>query len=222
MKLSKENKERWTRIVKTYRDLQRLTSVDEAFVRGVMRGSEYYSKLSIDAQWFVVKKVKLGGYNKSVIHAAKVGKFIPVTFNRLEGTKTDHRSKVVAATREMIKPQIEAFKRATASVDFCEITKEPINGRKTHIDHSVVPFIDILLAWSASEAVSLEDSYKLKLKGRVGSREFADARLTESWKRYHQKHAKLAKVLAEANLAKGASERKTKRYRKPKHEVIIT
>lgn len=57
---------------------------------------------------------------------------------------------------------------------------------------------------------------------RVGSREFADVRLNESWKRYHQKHAKLAKVLAEANLAKGASERKTKRYRRPKYEVIIT
>ncbi len=221
MKLSKENKERWTRIIKTYHDLQRLTAVDEAFVRGVLRSSEYYSKLSLDAQWFVVKSVKLGGYNKKVVHAFKTGKFIPCVFSKMEGTKTDHRTKVVQVAREIIKPQIEAFKRATSHVDFCELTKEPINGRKTHVDH-VHPFIDMFVTWSANEGISLEDPRKMKLKGRVGSREFADSRLTESWSRYHQKHAKLAKVLAEANLAKGASGRTTKRYRKPKHEVIIT
>ncbi len=220
-KLSKENKERWTRIIQTYHDLQRLNSLDEAFIRGVMRGSEYYTKLSIDAQWFVVKSVKLGGYNKKVVHAFRTGKFVPVTFNKIEALKTDHRSKVVAACREMIKPQIEAFRRATADVQFCELTKEPFNGRKFHVDHQH-PFIDILTAWCASEGVSMEDSHKMKLKGRVGSREFSDVRLTESWKRYHQKYAKLAKVLAEANLAKGASGRTTKRYRKPKHEVVIT
>lgn len=221
MKLSKENKERWTRIIKTYHDLQRLTSVDEAFIRGVMRGSEYYSKLSLDAQWFVVKSVKLGGYNKKVVHAFKTGKFIPVVFSKLEGTKTDHRAKVVATAREIIKPQIEAFKRATSNVDFCELTKEQINGRKTHVDHTEYCFADMLLDWSASEGVCLTDSRKLKLKGRVGSREFADVRLTESWKRYHQKHAKLAKVLADANLKKGDSERKSKRYRKPKQDIVI-
>lgn len=131
---------------------------------------------------------------------------------RTDGTETDfsyleclrgstHRQKVLAALREAVAADVQAFKRGffvTHDAKVCPLSGVDLHPGNAHADH-VTPFISVADAWVAAQggydAVAVRGSGDNESASRLAS-----AAVESRWREYHRENAKLRVVADKANL----------------------
>jgi hypothetical protein len=108
-----------------------------------------------------------------------------------------------AACRNIITPQIEAFRASKELPAVC-----PLSGRvlrhwgEIHIDHAHPPFVSLVRAWLEEEGLTAEG---VKVSGARNNKTLTSETLRRSWYDYHALKAVLQLSYKKANLSKGAS-----------------
>lgn len=181
-------------------------------------------------------KVKIakskGRYPQKMVFIQARGKTLPAPrgwwcFDK-KPKPPSNRALVMQACRELIAKQIVDYRDSFWKdySDSVERAKElgltppspplcPESGKRltsgcVHVDH-VVPFVDLVLQWAVENELDLDSLKTVQRRKPHSHRAFASRAFDESWREYHQTHAVLQLLRAEANLAKGAKGRKSKR-----------
>lgn len=152
----------------------------------------------------------------------------PVSWWAKTSKPLSNRAKVMQACRDLVQDQIKDYRdqfweRYTDSVErakkaglanppapLCPVSRKPLHSGATHVDHNIVPFVDLVLNWCEANQLDINSLATVYRKGR----RFVSNELNTSWQEYHRAHAQLQLLRAKANLNKGASQR-VKRCRKP-------
>ena len=156
------------------------------------------------------KKIKVLGFKY-----CDSDKFVPVVKSKIFKKGTP-RSKIVAAFRSAIKPQIKQFRedrkqkiitlmesedpfkvQEAYKMGFCPLSGKRLLGGKNHVDH-IKPFSVLLREFCFEQELELL-SVKLNRQGEI-----KDKKLKEAWEDYHLEHATLQLVNGKANMKKGA------------------
>lgn len=141
------------------------------------------------------------------LHVLKkdVSKWVPLTstmiFRPAGGSNSNHKRRVLAALRLIIKPQITAFKSSLKFPIECPLTGVMLtsaDSATTHIDHHHLPFSHLVNVFLARMDIDI----KLIALNRQGL--IKNTQLTSDWYQFHLENADLAIVDRVANLKKGA------------------
>lgn len=135
---------------------------------------------------------------------------------RIDGTSTDfswvkclrtptHRSKVLSALRQLIYPQVLSFKQKffdTNPDSLCEIRNTPLTFYNSHVDHQPPMTFDFLVQEFLKKLSLTFDQIKIKDEGldNIFERRLDSDELARTWIEFHEIHAVLRVISAEANL----------------------
>jgi hypothetical protein len=225
-------------ILKLCRPGQKLTATDsQVVIDNALLSTQLTDRqkeIAVDSQtWYCVRSVCWSGRKLKCLHMCypdcAIG--LPLTLSKLEArpatrkstrTSTDARDLVLAALRDIIRPQIDAFRtdfwqkyehRVSVAVAMqmsppayprCALSGKSLKSCKTHVDHDVVPFVRLAEAWVALTGQTFEHIAASVRKSRKLSRYTLGSSLADdSWAQYHSDNAKLQLVNARANMSKG-------------------
>jgi hypothetical protein len=122
----------------------------------------------------------------------------------VDNPEKSHRSKVIAAMRNMVAYQLKEFRGMVTYPINCWRSGLIIRkGMKTDVDHIGDPFQKIVDDFFVENNLVFTD---ITLVGPINNKRFKDEALGASWKAYHKEKAALALVLASHNRAAGAGD----------------
>jgi len=116
-----------------------------------------------------------------------------------------HKSDITKALRQLIDPQIKAFRqelnnKVKSSTAKCALTGQILKFGEYHIDHRY-PFKNLVQDWARKEGLDLE---RIDVSCRGTKCRLKDSKIARSFSDYHQNVAELQATTAVANLAKGS------------------
>ena len=137
-----------------------------------------------------------------IMHIDNLNELIPASKKYLAGSQRTTKQSIAGAARLAIRPQINEWKEThRLNVDgLCPI-KHCRLGTEAQVDHEIL-FKDLLEDWrKESGAKDLKTKYNSKLYDH----EFTNPATLDSWRAYHQTHAKLRWASKEGNQGRSKS-----------------
>lgn len=127
----------------------------------------------------------------------------PRVTKRAPNLERKHVSAVRAAMRHGVDAQLRAYRKRLEYPIECYVTGRMLRpGMKVDIDHLGKPFVQLADEWLES----VEMTYcEVSLSGPPNAKRIKDDALWDSWKMFHEEHARLIPTCAAANRSKGAS-----------------
>jgi hypothetical protein len=192
----KAAREALQKILYAYRPGQRVTEEHGLFLADVLfLHPEFEDKAGCGVTHFTVEQ-----------NEGSVGFWL----HRPDGTKTDWsfyscldpptaEDDALKGFRSAVRSQIEDFKTEINYAAPCPITNRPLLEDDVHIDHQV-PFRKLVEDFLATRGLALRDVTVVPTIDGQTTTVLADAALRDAWRTYHQTHAVLRAVSAEANL----------------------
>ena len=203
MVTKKERKEKFKRILNSYRPGETIRGENKEWIIGECQQTSYYKKKSSNPGVRVtVKKSKIG---------LRVGKYIyldnmPVTIARLYAPKSKKKKdfdpkNTLRALRLAVADQLKGYKKGNLGEgNCCPGCGVSLSWVNTTVDHKSTPFDTILKDWLTMEELTLP---KVKLKGRGNARSLKDPLQATSWIEYHRKRADYQLLCRSCNSSKG-------------------
>lgn len=227
-------------ILKLCRAGQKLTAVDsQVVITNVLESIEFTDRQkqlsSHEDTWFTVRSVCWSGRKLKCIHMCypECATGLPLTLGKLEARpakrkatprkSTNSRDLVLAALRDIIRPQIVAFRSdfwkryetrvkcaLSMSMDPPSYPRCPLSGKnlktcQTHVDHDVIPFVRLAETWVSATGQSYDQIAKgIRKVRKLGRYTLGSDLADKSWYNFHLDNATLQLTNAKANMSKGA------------------
>lgn len=164
-----------------------------------------YQKISNNRRVKMIFLKRKGTKFKVPVSKAKVLEALyPTKRRKKTSPEKMHRTKVIAAMRNMVAYQLKEYRSSLEYPLVCWRSQEVIRrGMKCDVDHIHKPFIQLAEEWLKEQKLTF---CGLNLKGPVNNKIFVDPEKVDSWLSYHREHSRFALVLAKYNRSAGCGE----------------
>ena len=207
----KQNKEKFSSIIKKYQAGEQLIYADREWILGLLRAHTYYQRKASNPE--VRISVEYGEVGRRRGKYLYLENKVPVTVSKLFAPVKRNPSKFDPkwhhkALRDEVAYQLTDFKNTEISkgVDSCAECGCKLTRRQMTVDH-IYPFSSILKDWLGLKELQIEE---IKLKGRGNNKRLKNSDLCSQWAEYHQDKSEFQILCRSCNSKLGNKPRSSK------------